>query len=389
MIPMKKITIVLHLFLSISLFSQQIINHTIDSYELDEKREVRIYLPASYNEDTERQYPLTVVFDAEYLFDVYVGNAILFAQKDKAPEQIIIGINQNYNDILRYRDCAFDKNTSYPTGKSESFYRFIRSEVLAYLEENYRVSPFRTIVGNTLTANFTNYFFIEDSPGFNAFININPNYAPDMSSLLVSNAQNVSKNSYYYYLNGGDYISEKRAKGIAATNSQLASIKNEKFNYKYDDLSGSTSISSIGQAIPRALAFIFEIYSSISKQEFNTKIKDLSPRDAIAYLENKYLDSEYLFGTNPSLRERDVYAIESIIIDKENGDYLRDFGEMIARLSPKSHLGDYYIGLSFEMKGRYKRAIEAYKEGYMKIKNSPDNADRFYQNVERVAKKMN
>jgi hypothetical protein len=65
MIPMKKITIVLHLFLSISLFSQQIINHTIDSYELDEKREVRIYLPASYNEDTERQYPLTVVFDAE------------------------------------------------------------------------------------------------------------------------------------------------------------------------------------------------------------------------------------------------------------------------------------------------------------------------------------
>jgi predicted alpha/beta superfamily hydrolase len=388
MIPMKKITIVLHLFLSISLFSQQIINHTIDSYELDEKREVRIYLPASYNEDTERQYPLTVVLDAEYLFDVYVGNAILFAQKDKAPEQIIIGINQNYNDI-RYRDCAFDKNTSYPNGKSESFYRFIRSEVLAYLEENYRVSPFRTIVGNTLTANFTNYFFIEDSPGFNAFININPNYAPDMSSLLVSNAQNVSKNSYYYYLNGGDYISEKRAKGIAATNSQLASIKNEKFNYKYDDLSGSTSISSIGQAIPRALAFIFEIYSSISKQEFNTKIKDLSPRDAIAYLENKYLDSEYLFGTNPSLRERDVYAIESIIIDKENGDYLRDFGEMIARLSPKSHLGDYYIGLSFEMKGRNKRAIEAYKEGYMKIKNSPDNAERFYQNVERVAKKMN
>jgi predicted alpha/beta superfamily hydrolase len=389
MIPMKKILLILHLFLSISLFSQQIINHTIDSYELDEKREVRIYLPTSYNEDTERQYPLTVVLDAEYLFDVYVGNAILFAQKDKAPEQIIIGINQNYNDILRYRDCAFDKNTSYPTGKSESFYRFIRSEVLAYLEENYRVSPFRTIVGNTLTANFTNYFFIEDSPGFNAFININPNYAPDMSSLLVSNAQNVSKNSYYYYLNGGDYISEKRAKGIAATNSQLASIKNEKFNYKYDDLSGSTSISSIGQAIPRALAFIFEIYSSISKQEFNTKIKDLSPRDAIAYLENKYLDSEYLFGTNPSLRERDVYAIESIIIDKENGDYLRDFGEMIARLSPKSHLGDYYIGLSFEMKGRNKRAIEAYKEGYMKIKNSPDNAERFYQNVERVAKKMN
>ena len=384
---MKKFAFIICLFLYISSFSQHFINHTIDSYELDEKRDVRIYVPASYDEDTERQYPVTVVFDAEYLFDLYVGNAVLFAQKDKAPEQIVIGINQNYND-MRYKDCAYDKNSSYPTGKSESFYRFIRSEVLAYLEENYRVSPFRTIVGNTLTANFTNYFFIEDRPGFNAFININPNYAPDMSSLLVSNAQNVSKNSYYYYLSGGDYVSAKRAKGIAATNSQLASINNEKFNYKYDDLSGATSTSSIGQAIPRALAFIFEIYSSISKEEFNTKIKNLSPPDAIAYLENKYVDIEYLFGSNLAMRERDIYALESIIIDTENGDYLRDFGEMIARMYPESHLGDYYIGLSFEMKGKYKRALEAYKDGYIKIKNNQKNADLFYENVERVAKKL-
>ena len=209
-----------------------------------------------------------------------------------------------------------------------------------------------------------------------------------MSSLLVSNAQNVSKNSYYYYLSGGDYVSAKRAKGIAATNSQLASINNEKFNYKYDDLSGATSTSSIGQAIPRALAFIFEIYSSISKEEFNTKIKNLSPPDAIAYLENKYVDIEYLFGSNLAMRERDIYALESIIIDTENGDYLRDFGEMIARMYPESHLGDYYIGLSFEMKGKYKRALEAYKDGYIKIKNNQKNADLFYENVERVAKKL-
>ena len=137
---MKKFAFIICLFLYISSFSQHFINHTIDSYELDEKRDVRIYVPASYDEDTERQYPVTVVFDAEYLFDLYVGNAVLFAQKDKAPEQIVIGINQNYND-MRYKDCAYDKNSSYPTGKSESFYRFIRSEVLAYLEKTTAFHP--------------------------------------------------------------------------------------------------------------------------------------------------------------------------------------------------------------------------------------------------------
>jgi hypothetical protein len=76
------------------------------------------------------------------------------------------------------------------------------------------------------------------------------------------------------------------------------------------------------------------------------------------------------------------------VIDKENGEYLRDFGEMIYKLYPESPLGDYYVGLGFEMNGKYKRALEAYKEGYMKFTNDPNGADTFYKNVERVASKV-
>jgi len=383
---MKKIIFLLCLITTTSMLSQKSFSHFIDSYELEGKREVFIYLPPSYEEDSERLYPLTVVLDADYLFDLFVGNSILFSQRDKAPEQIIVGIRQIEDQ--RYVDCAYDQITSYPKEKSESFYRFIRSELTNYIEENYRISPFKTIVGNTLTGNFANYFFIEDNPNFNAFISINPSFAPDMAALLTNTTNKIKNNSYHYYLSSGTYNSKKRHNAILNVNTNLSAKNSKVFKYKYDDLSGATTTSSIGQSIPNALAFIFEIYASISKKEFNSNIKALSPPDAIAYLENKYVEIEYLFGSNLKIRERDIYAIEPIIIDKENGEYLRDFGEMIYKLYPESPLGDYYIGLDFELRGKYKQALKSYKQGYVKFENRPIDAENFYQNIERVVKKI-
>ena len=383
---MKKILIAICVFYSVTIVAQQTFNHTINSPELGGERTLKIYLPASYESNSERDYPLTIVFDADYLFDVYVGNSVLFAQKEKAPEQIIVGIVQSGDQ--RYEDCSYDRETSRPTQESTNFFNFVKNDLLVYMEDNYRISPFKTIVGNTITANFTNYFFIDDNHMVNAYININPYYAPEIPAAINGVAASVKNNTYYYYLGSGDYLSKKRQDGIARANSELASIENEKFNYKYEDLSGATTVSSIGQSISSAIAFIFDIYSSISKEEYNTKIKDLSPPDAIAYLENKYVDIEYLFGSNLKMREKDIYAIEGIIIDKENGEYLRDFGEMIFKLYPESPLGNYYIGLGFELNGKFKRALEAYKEGYMKIEGSPKDADLFYKNVERVAAKV-
>lgn len=384
---MKKITTLLSLLFVITSVAQNSFTIDLDSYELESSRDIRIYLPPSYDQDSARFYPLAVVLDAEYLFDVYVGNSILFSEKEKAPEQIIVGINQS--DRRRFQDCAYDKMNSLPIKTSESFYRFIRAELLNYMEENYRISPFKTIIGNTLTANFTNYFFIEDTPGFNAFVNINPYYAPDIPTLVENEIHKVNQKNYYYYLSSGSYLSEKRQKENSNFNTLIAPIENEKFIYKYDDLSGTSNVASIGQSISSAMAFIFEIYASISKEEFETKIKDLSPPDAIAYLENKYVEIEYQFGANLKIREKDIYAIESIVIDKEDGEYLRDLGEMIYSLYPESPLSDYYIGLDYEMRGKYKNALDAYKEGYMKITGSPTDADNFYKNVERVSAKMN
>ncbi|SNR58727.1 hypothetical protein SAMN06265371_10683 [Lutibacter agarilyticus] len=384
---MKKLVLLFTMCLvSYQSWSQNIQLKNFNSNELGIERSIKIYIPPSYEIDSTKFYPLTIVLDAEYLFDVYVGNAILFANKEEAPEQIIVGINQNkYNE--RYEDCSYLKENSFPTEQGEAFYRFIRSELFDYFEENYRVSPFKTIVGNTLTGNYINYFLIEDYPAFNAFINVSPYYAMDMPTLIQNKVKQLNTENVYYYLSTTKQNSEKRQAAITNTNSLLSALSNEKFKYKFDTFENSSKTASIGQSISSALSFIFDLYSAISKEEFDTNIKNLSPPDAIAYLENKYVEIEYLFGSNLKIREQDIFAIESIILDKENGDYLKNFGEMINKLYEESPIGDYYIGRYYETGQKLKQALNYYKSGYMKLPEGDPNADAYYENVERVLAK--
>lgn len=383
---MRNLVLILFL-LSFAVKGQNsVVYKKFNSFHLNEERILKIYVPESYAEDDKNTYPVAVIFDAEYLFDVYVANSKLFASRDKAPEQIVVGIYQNQNEE-RYSDCDYSEDTGLPNQESSKFYGFVRDELLPYIDNNYPTSLFKTIVGNTLTANFTNYFFFEESPVFNAYVNINPSYATDMHQKLELKSQSLIT-QYFYYLSGGDFNTEKRIAGINNTNNLLKLSENPNFKYHYDDFSNSSKTASMGQSVASAIAFTFKQFAAITKEEFDSEIADMDPGDAIEFLERKYVEIEYLYGSNVKIREKDIYKIEPIIIDKMNGDYLEEFGKMIMRLYPDSPLGDYYIGLYYETGYQYKKALKHYKNGYAKIGSDNPNSDGYYANIERVLEKQ-
>jgi len=383
---MKKIVLLL-LFISTLGFAQDnIIYKKFNSYQLNTERILKIYLPDSYETEKDNTYPVAIVLDAEYLFDIYVANAKLFAARDKAPEQIVIGIFQNQNEE-RYTDCDYSTDTGLPNQESSKFYGFIRDELLTYIDENYRTSLFKTIIGQTITANFINYFFIDNNPVFNAYININPSYAPNMHEKLEAISQSTTSD-YFYYLSKGTFNTDKRTQSINEVNNLLKLSENVFFHYQVDDFSNATKTASLGMATSSAMGFIFKLFAAISKKEFDKNIAELAPGEAIAYLEKKYVEIEYLYGSNVKIRESDIYKIEPIIIEKSNGDYLEEFGQMILRLYPDSPIGDYYIGMYHETGFDYRKALKYYKNGYAKIGSDNPNADAYYANIERVLDKQ-
>ena len=365
-------------------FSQKTILKKLESDMLETTRNIKIYIPQGYEKDSVKNYPLAIVLDEDYMFDLYVGNSVLFSKKDKAPKQIVVGISM---EETKGKDISFDRNSGRLTGSAKNFYEFIRDEVLFYIESNYRTSPFITLVGQGYSANLITHFLQENTAFINSFICINPSFSDFIGDELVSyNLPRFIKedNTFYFYTNNSDSFSSKKQVKIDQVQKGLANLEIKNFNIINDITNTSSSVSAIGEAIPRALTKVFEVYSSISKEEYEKNIKELNPLDAISYLENKYLEIEFLFGSDLGIREKDIYAIESIIIEKENGDRLRDFGKMILKLFPSSPLGEYYIGRYYESGKMFKKALKYYKIGFGKMDPSDKNADAFYENILRI-----
>ncbi len=365
-------------------FSQKVILKNLESEILETTRSLKIYLPEGYEKDSIKNYPLAVVFDAEYLFDNYVGNSILFAKKDKAPKQIVVGISMQNS---RKKDTYFNITNGRLNADNIAFYQFVRDEVIFYMESNYKTSPFISLVGEGTSANLISHFLKESKPFINSYICINPSFSDFVGQEFQS--YNLSKflkedNTFYLYINNSTSFSLKKQTKIGELQKGLSSLQLKNFNIVNDTIITSSSVSAISEAIPRAMTKVFEVYSAISKEEFKKNIKDLSPIDAIAYLENKYLEIEFLFGSNLGIRERDIYVIEKIVIEKENGDHLREFGKMILKLFPSSPLGNYYIGRYYESGKQIKKALKYYKIGYGKMDPSDPNSDKFYENILRL-----
>jgi hypothetical protein len=365
-------------------FSQETILKTLNSDILETTRNIRIFIPEGYERDKIKNYPLAIVLDEDYLFDIYVANSILFAKKDKAPQQIVVGISM---EETKGQDISFDINSGALTASASYFYDFLRDEVLFYMESKYRTSLFVSLIGQGYSANLITHFLKEDTAFINSFICINASFSDFIGQEL--NSYNLAKfsqkdNTFYFYTNNSTSFSSDKQLKIDLIQKGLAGLEIKNFNVINDVIDTYSYVSAIGEAVPRALTKIFEIYSAISDEEYNKNIKDLSPEDAIYYLENKYLEIEFLFGTNLGIRVRDIYAIESIILEKENGDKLRDFGKIILKLFPSSPLGEYYIGRYYESGKMYKKALNYYKIGYGKMDPSDPNSDAYYENILRL-----
>ncbi len=383
---MKHLYFLFALLISINLFSQKIITESIDSRELNKKRQVKVYLPKDYDKDETTSYPLAIVLGDQYLFDMYVGNAKLYANVDKAPRQIVVGIDMEstYN-----RDVSIIPSNNALTSTAVKFYDFIKKDLIPYMERSYKTSPFMTIVADGKAANFSTYFLRDTEPIFNSFICITPDFNQLSGSTLESYSLNrlgAIDNSYFFYASDGEkYIDSETSGRFNEIGTYLSSFDAKNLHITFDKFENAPDyLSIIGGTIPRAFSKMFALYSKITKQEFETNVKDLAPLEAIKYVEQKYLDIQYLYGANLNVRLDDIFAIEGIVIDQQDGDYLRVLGDFVMIKYPESHIGDFYVGKYYELGKDYEKADFYYKAAFGKMDPSDPNSNAFYENIKRV-----
>jgi predicted alpha/beta superfamily hydrolase len=154
--------------------------HTIKSQAVGEDRTILVKVPVNY-ERSEARYPVVYMLDAHPPQN-YMMAGLIEQQVwgDVMPESIIVGI-QNTN---RLRDMTPTPGDRPGAGGADKFLQFIETEVIPFVDKNYRTHSFRAIAGHSLAGLFVVNAFVERPDSFNAYIAASPNVHWDNSYVI-------------------------------------------------------------------------------------------------------------------------------------------------------------------------------------------------------------
>ena len=102
-------------------------NFELQSKQLEETREIQIYLPPAYNESQERRFVTLYVLDSQEYFLHGIAYQDMLRFRDKSPDIIVIGIKSDRK-----------KRRQFYYRKSGQFMRFLADELIPYIDKTYR-----------------------------------------------------------------------------------------------------------------------------------------------------------------------------------------------------------------------------------------------------------
>ena len=366
---MKKYTLNTFLFfLTINLLSSQNldslyvsrVNDTILSKYLNEKRAIEIQLPRSYDIESDKNYPLMIVLDGDYMFNIVSGSVDYLSYWGDIPENLVVGINQK---DTRFQDSSvFDNITFTPISSTASFYDFIVNELIPYFSKNYRVSNFKVIVGQERTANFANFFLLKNDPQIRGVISISPKISENMNRYLNENLSK-SNSKIVYTLSSSKRDFESIFKNVSELTASLDSIENKNLRFESLIFDKENHYILPSVSVPKSIRSTYSMYSDIDKIEYDSIISklDTSPID---YLKNKYQLIKEFYDLDKTISMNDFMAIEEFIEENEFFNLYDELSELAKQEYPGTILPSYYKGRFIEETGDPKKAMYIYRSAY-------------------------
>ncbi|MCM1517465.1 MAG: alpha/beta hydrolase-fold protein [Pseudoflavonifractor sp.] len=155
------------------------------------ERNILIYMPSDYDRNTGTEYDVVYVFDSQWRSRFDLVHSLLHYNVQSPTEDtmdfIVVGIQSPIAPIDEYQ--YFRNNDMLPVpehqqmqspyyGSSDKFKRFIKDEVMAYIDSTYRTSGHTLAIGHSLGASFILDALATDDL-FDDYIALSPNFEWD------------------------------------------------------------------------------------------------------------------------------------------------------------------------------------------------------------------
>ena len=391
---MKKYTLNTFLFfLTINLLCSQNLDSlnifrvkdTITSKYLNEKRAIEIQIPRSYEIEVDKNYPLMIVLDGDYMFNIVSGSVDYLSYWGDIPENLVVGINQK---DTRFQDSSvFDNITNTPISSTASFYDFIVNELIPYFSKNYRVSKFIVIVGQERTANFANFFLLKNDPQIRGVISISPKISENMNRYLNENLSKTNS-KIVYTLSSSKRDFESIFKNVSELTASLDSIENKNLRFESLIFDKENHYILPSVSVPKSIRSTYSMYSDIDKIEYDSIISKLET-SPIDYLKNKYQLIKEFYDLDKTISMNDFMAIEEFIEENEFFNLYDELSELAKQEYPGTILPSYYKGRFIEETGDPKKAMYIYRSAYNMKEVKGLTKEYLLELAERIKKDFN
>jgi len=337
------------------------INDTIKSSFLNERRAIEIQLPRSYEADVMKKYPLILVMDGDYMFNLVSGSVDYLSFWGDIPENLVVGISQ--------RDSRFDDSSNLdpidytPISSTANFYDFIVNELIPFITKNYRVSNFRILVGHERTANFINFFLLKENPAIRGVVSISPRFTKNIDKYITEKLKGT-QSKIIYTLSSSKKDFETIYGNVKDLSVNLDSIENKNFMFKSLIFENENHYILPSVSVPNSIRSIYSLYSDIDKVEYDSIISKLDS-SPIEYLQNKYELIKDFYEIDKTISINDFLAMEDYIESFEMYELYHDLSEIANEEYPETIVSSYYKGRFFEETGQFEKAMYTYKSAYI------------------------
>jgi predicted alpha/beta superfamily hydrolase len=357
-----------------SSYEEKKTNYTVikldSKYFPDEKRIIKISIPQNY--DKTKKYPIIYTLDGYSLFEMVASYAHILGNQtieedgydygtNVIPPVIVVGIF--HNDRGLETEPNFD-NLEY-LEKPKSLKNFLVSEVIPYINGNYKTSGYNSIIGHSNTAYFTtNLLFQKDNP-FQSIVALSVTegstaFYKKLTETLNSKVDGSFFLGYGLKDNEFNWIAKKIETNVSNNNVLV-----KKYNSNHSDLPASSLLD--------AIKYLFNDYRNFN--DFNT-LSANTDFNIDEYLDSYEVKIKTKYGINIQILEDD-YA--SLLVETINNKHINSFNMLVEYYERKNNF-EYPPIMLFHYRKDLGDSLEAKNIAYQILESNDENVYKFLVN---------
>ncbi|WP_298534555.1 alpha/beta hydrolase-fold protein [uncultured Algibacter sp.] len=246
--------------------NKYVIQDSIFSKTLNEYRNYRVILPADYYPKSDKNFDVIYVLDGETVVNVVSPTHKIASDWAVIPRCIIVGIDNKFIDgvVMRDRDLLptyYDKRAPL-SGKADNYIKFIKEELMPYIDKTYATSKFNTLFGHSHGGTFAIYSMAKEPNLFNAYITADPSlwwdsgYVTKLAKETLSASPDLNAKLFITGRKGKSY----KGMGINAMDIVLEENAPKTLVWKSIAYDNETHITILLKTVYDGLKFVYQDY---------------------------------------------------------------------------------------------------------------------------------